>query len=154
MTSFDEKSGSVEYQTPNYRWTQTVEDVSVFIDVPLGTNPKEIEVKVQTKRLRVAIKGKKTYIDGELFLAVVADSSFWTLEDKKEIRLVLAKAKQYETWKTVVVGDHEMDPFTALEMQKKIMLEKFQKENPGFDFSQAQFSGNVPDPATWNINKD
>ena len=27
-----------------------------------------------------------------------------------------------------------------------MMLERFQVENPGFDFSQADFNGQVPDP--------
>jgi hypothetical protein len=31
------------------------------------------------------------------------------------------------------------------------MLERFQEENPGFDFSQAQFSGNAPDPKTFMV---
>ena len=31
------------------------------------------------------------------------------------------------------------------EVQKNILLERFQEENPGFDFSQAQMNGQVPD---------
>ena len=39
-----------------------------------------------------------------------------------------------------------MDPVTQTEVQKNILLERFQEENPGFDFSQATMNGNVPDP--------
>ncbi len=47
------------------------------------------------------------------------------------------------------------------EMQKNILLERFQEENPGFDFSGAEVNGMVPDPRNfmggvkynWNIWK-
>jgi hypothetical protein len=29
-------------------------------------------------------------------------------------------------------------------LKKKMMLERFQEEHPGFDFSGADFNGNVP----------
>ncbi len=32
------------------------------------------------------------------------------------------------------------------EVRKNILLERFQQENPGFDFSDAKMNGNVPDP--------
>jgi len=35
---------------------------------------------------------------------------------------------------------------TQSEVQKKILLERFQEENPGFDFSGADINGMVPDP--------
>jgi hypothetical protein len=31
-------------------------------------------------------------------------------------------------------------------MQKKMLLERFQEEHGGFDFSDAQINGMVPDP--------
>jgi len=34
-------------------------------------------------------------------------------------------------------------------MRKKILLERFQEENPSFDFSQAEINGNVPDARTF-----
>jgi hypothetical protein len=42
-----------------------------------------------------------------------------------------------------------VDPYTQSEVQKSLMLERFQEENPGFDFSGASFNGNVPDPKTF-----
>ena len=32
------------------------------------------------------------------------------------------------------------------EVKKNMMLERFQQENPGFDFRSAEFNGQVPDP--------
>ena len=39
-----------------------------------------------------------------------------------------------------------MDPLTQQEVQKSILLERFQEENPGFDFSGAEVNGMVPNP--------
>jgi hypothetical protein len=33
--------------------------------------------------------------------------------------------------------------------RKALMLERFQAEHPGFDFSGAEFSGSAPDPRTF-----
>ena len=38
-----------------------------------------------------------------------------------------------------------MDPLALEQMRKKMMLEKFQRDHPGFDFTGAQFDGAVPD---------
>jgi len=35
------------------------------------------------------------------------------------------------------------------EIQKGLMLERFQSEHAGFDFSGATFNGNVPDPKSF-----
>lgn len=43
----------------------------------------------------------------------------------------------------------QVDPFTQSEIQKGLMLERFQSENRGFDFSGATFNGQVPDPKTF-----
>lgn len=32
------------------------------------------------------------------------------------------------------------------QVQQQLLLERFGRENPGFDFSQAEFNGNVPNP--------
>lgn len=42
-----------------------------------------------------------------------------------------------------------MDAITNEEVKKQLMLERFQEENPGFDFSNAEFNGSVPDPQTF-----
>lgn len=42
-----------------------------------------------------------------------------------------------------------MDALTSEEVKKRLMLERFQEENPGFDFSNATFNGAVPDPQSF-----
>ena len=38
-----------------------------------------------------------------------------------------------------------VDAFTKESERKKMMLERFQEEHPGFDFSGAEFNGSVPE---------
>lgn len=40
-----------------------------------------------------------------------------------------------EVWNAVFKGHDQLDPFTKEEVQKKLLLERFQEENPTFDFS-------------------
>jgi len=101
-------------------------------------------VEIKQKFIKVALKGKDIFIKGELNSAVRPTDSFWTLEDNKEVRIIMQKAKQHEVWKSLILSEHVLDPMLLQDMEKKMMLEKFQSENPGFDFSQAEFSGSVP----------
>eukprot|EP00854_Cymbomonas_tetramitiformis_P024776 gene24776-30177_t len=54
-----------------------------------------------------------------------------------------------QTWISALEGHGQLDPLTAESDQKRLMLERFQQENPGFDFSGASFNGSVPDPRTF-----
>ena len=38
----------------------------------------------------------------------------------------------------------KIDAYTKEEVKKKLMLERFQEEHPGFDFSGAEFNGTIP----------
>jgi len=76
-------------------------------------------------------------------------------EDKKQVSLVLSKALKHESWRSVIKGEYEIDPFTKDQMDRKMMLEKFQRENPGFDFSGAEFTGQLPpDPKNFGYFPD
>ena len=46
-------------------------------------------------------------------------------------------------------GDFAAIEKAKQEVQKKILLERFQEENPTFDFSGAEFNGQIPDPRTF-----
>ena len=97
--------------------------------------------------------------------------SSWYLDDGV-ITIVLAKCFRGQTWEGVLCGHHDaavvqkngetpvktdaadvvnesIDPITKQEMQRTMMLERFQEENPGFDFRDATFGGEVPDPRTF-----
>ena len=53
--------------------------------------------------------------------------------------------KKGEAWTSACMGHQALDPITQEEVKKNILLERFQEENPGFDFSQAKMNGQVPD---------
>ncbi|RLN93889.1 hypothetical protein BBJ28_00012938 [Nothophytophthora sp. Chile5] len=42
-----------------------------------------------------------------------------------------------------------LDPMAQEATKRQMMLERFQEENPGFDFSNAEFNGAAPDPRTF-----
>jgi hypothetical protein len=67
-----------------------------------------------------------------------------TIEDGV-IVIYLQKAEPGSVWDAALAGHATLNLKSKEDMQKKIMLERFQKEHPGFDFSNADFSGNVPD---------
>lgn len=94
------------------------------------------------------------------------------------ITIILAKCYRGQTWEGVLRGHdnngtidadggvnnngtttnefggktlhHEtINPYVKQEMQRTMMLERFQEENPGFDFRDATFNGEVPDPRSF-----
>ncbi|KAG9351306.1 hypothetical protein JZ751_022550 [Albula glossodonta] len=81
---------------------------------------------------------------GKLFGMTVADEGTWTLEDKKLIRIVLMKTNREagNCWQSLLEGEYCANPWVQDQMQRKLTLERFQRENPGFDFSGAEISGN------------
>jgi hypothetical protein len=46
-------------------------------------------------------------------------------------------------------SDGLVDPITREKMKEKLMLERFQEENPGFDFRDATFNGEAPNPRSF-----
>jgi hypothetical protein len=76
--------------------------------------------------------------------------------DGDEITITLIKTikvKTYinkaETWVSVFKGHDKANILQKEEMQKKMLLERFQEEHGGFDFSDAVINGNVPDPRSF-----
>eukprot|EP00879_Flechtneria_rotunda_P031323 GHRR01034204.1.p1 GENE.GHRR01034204.1~~GHRR01034204.1.p1 ORF type:complete len:143 (+),score=28.90 GHRR01034204.1:283-711(+) len=55
---------------------------------------------------------------------------------------------QGEPWLAVIKG-HELDPATQQQDQQRLLLERFQQEHPGFDFSSATFNGMAPNARTF-----
>nr|XP_045599091.1 nudC domain-containing protein 2-like isoform X2 [Procambarus clarkii] len=119
-TNFDERSGIVPCKVPWGRWWQTVAEVHTEVDIPVGTKSKSIQ--------------------GQLFGVVRADETVWTLEDKKLLHIAMSKAdacSKETLWEGLLTDNFLADPWTIHEMRKKLDLERFQIENPGFDFSGA-----------------
>jgi hypothetical protein len=147
-----------------YEWEQNLEDIIIYIETPpilLPENRNIIEknlkpgekfpklnIKFQSKRLTIGIDGNSPYIDEELYSNVKDSECIWQYEGK-EIEITLPKALKAETWKSVFIGHGSLDEFQIEEAKKKILKERFQEEHAGFDFSDANISGNVPDPKSF-----
>lgn len=102
--------------------------MTVQIPVPEGTSTKQLIVEIKAKHLLIKLKNQDTpLIDGDLQERIKVDDSFWSLEDKKYINITFEKA--YESiWKTVIVGDQEIDTKTVDNSKK---LEEFDLETQG-----------------------
>ncbi|XP_053574554.1 nudC domain-containing protein 2 [Bombina bombina] len=140
---FDERSGVVSCTTPWGSWSQTMEEVFVEVRVTPGTLAKEIQCKLGSRDISLAVRGKDI-LKGRLFDSTISDEGTWTLEDRKLIRIILTKTNRDagNCWTSLLEGEYFADPLIQDQMQKKLTLERFQRENPGFDFSGAEISGN------------
>ncbi|XP_044309941.1 nudC domain-containing protein 2 [Varanus komodoensis] len=140
---FEERSALVTCVTPWGCWYQSLEEVFVEVNVPAGTRAREVECSMKSRHLSLAVAGKKV-LEGKLFDSTIADEATWTLEDQKLIRIVLTKTKRdaRNCWTSLLENEYVADLWIQDQMQKKLTLERFHKENPGFDFTGADISGN------------
>lgn len=114
--------------TEKYAWSQSISEVTVQIPIPEGTTAKDILVVIKAKHFIVHLKkDPQPIIDGDLQERVKVEDSFWSIEDKKYLNVTFEKA--YEAiWKTVIVGDKEIDT-KKVDNSKK--LEEFDLETQG-----------------------
>ncbi|KAM0829964.1 hypothetical protein ACQ4PT_066525 [Festuca glaucescens] len=149
-----------------FEWDQTLEEVNMYIELPKNVPTKLINCVIKAGHVEVGIRGNPPYLNHDLMLPVKTDSSFWTIApsaalyffnmdggdyttEDGELHITLQKREKGKTWASPIQGQGSLDPYAADEEQKRLMLQRFQEENPGFDFSQAQFSGTCPDPRTF-----
>mmetsp|Transcript_6197 Transcript_6197/g.12652 ORF Transcript_6197/g.12652 Transcript_6197/m.12652 type:complete len:235 (-) Transcript_6197:1249-1953(-) len=148
-----------------YEWEQSLEEVTIYIDAPPQVpSAAYIVVNILPTRLQVGLKDHdRFFIDEFTFDKVKTNESSWFLDDGV-ITIILSKCFRGQTWEGVLRGNaseqqgggssgetinETVDPLTKQEMQRTLMLERFQEENPGFDFRDATFNGEVPDPRTF-----
>lgn len=128
-----------------YQWDQTLDDVNLYIKPPPGVKAAHLDIVIASGHVRIGLKGNPPFIDEDLASSVIVKDSLWLMEDG-EIHFTLTKAKKAETWPSVFKGHGELDEASKMEVQKRLLLERFQEEHPGFDFSGAEINGMVPDP--------
>jgi hypothetical protein len=100
----------------NYFWTQTLKDITVYIDVPKETTSKQIKCQIQKDSLQVLV-GDRTIVDGKFEEPVNSSESVWTLNrasgngsSGNESQIIVVIEKLRETWwKHVIVGHPEID---------------------------------------------
>lgn len=79
-----------------YSWGQMdIKEISINVPLPKEIRAKDLDIKWDEKKLRVAIKGKEPIIDGELFGRIDSESLLWTVdEDNKGKNLVITFEKE------------------------------------------------------------
>jgi hypothetical protein len=130
-----------------YEWEQSLEEVNIYIEPPAGLPRHMIVIDISHKHLKVGIKGNdQAFLDEDTGGPVKPEESMWTMIDG-EININLQKMNKAETWEAALLGrdGSVVDPTTKEEMRKQMMLDRFQEEHPGFDFSGAEFNGMVPE---------
>jgi hypothetical protein len=153
-TRKDESTGRYVFEyngTKIYEWEQTLEEVNLYIQPPSGTKANDLDVLIQPRHFKLGLRGFDRYfIDEPTYGDVDMTESSWYLDDDGIVNIVLIKAHKGETWESALKGKEvAVDPFTKQQIQKELMLERFQEENPGLDFRGADFNGSVPDPRTF-----
>ena len=161
-----------------YEWEQKLDDVTIYVKPPPHvTRGNQIKCIIKPQHLKLGLQGSKDwFIQEDTFGTVDVSESTWSLEDNdddnddndvggKVICIYLIKAHRGQLWDTVLKGNAQLgtgsnsssnniintdlDPMAKEQVRKEMMLERFQEENPGFDFRGAEFNGSVPDARTY-----
>jgi hypothetical protein len=129
-----------------YEWDQSLDEVNIWIKPPPGVTAALLAIDITHSKVVVGIKGNPPFLTAQTGGHVVIKESFWSLDkDDHEVTINLQKMRKGETWLSAFKGHGELDPLTKEDDKKRLMLERFAEENPGFDFSGAEFNGQVPD---------
>ncbi|CCW69813.1 unnamed protein product [Phytomonas sp. Hart1] len=98
------------FEYEHYTFSQTLKDVEMRVPLPAkNVRGKQLDVEIKQDHLKVGMKGKHPLIDGDLYARIKLEDSMWTIEDGCVVVLSLQKQNDMEWWKTVFVGDPEID---------------------------------------------
>lgn len=138
-----------------FTWEQSLDEVDVRIPQPSSArltrrSVPHFAVCASVLHMRVVMAPGVTAVF-DVPLARRADGSecFWTTDDDgRTLHLVLAKAVVGEPWPAVFAASR--DSAAAVEegdvegARREMLLQRFQAEHPGFDFTDAQVAGCAP----------
>ncbi|CAG5095123.1 Oidioi.mRNA.OKI2018_I69.XSR.g14044.t1.cds [Oikopleura dioica] len=93
----------------NYQWTQTLQEVEVRVPFRLPKlKSRDVNVKIQKKRLYVALKNQEPVIDAEFPFEIKQEESFWTL-NTGTLTINIEKVNQMEWWSHLVTSDPKIN---------------------------------------------
>ncbi|KAH0637471.1 hypothetical protein KY289_037386 [Solanum tuberosum] len=93
----------------NYTWGQTLQDVTINVTVPLGTKSRFLAVDIKNNSIKVGLKNQPPIVEGELLEPVKGDECFWSLEDQKQVTILMTKRNQSDWWKSLFKNSPEID---------------------------------------------
>ncbi|XP_064616415.1 nuclear migration protein nudC-like [Liolophura sinensis] len=96
---------------PNYKWTQTLEEVEVRIplNVKFPLKGKDMDVVIEKKKIKAGLKGHPPILQGEFPKEIKVEETTWCLEDKKVLLINLEKVNKMEWWSRLVTSDPEIN---------------------------------------------
>lgn len=96
-----------------YKWTQTIGDVDITLEVPGNLKGRDLNVDIKKKKLVVGVKGQDAIISGDLPHEIHVDESTWTLASSpkgtKVLELHLDKVNKMEWWAHVIATAPKID---------------------------------------------
>lgn len=114
--------------TKNYKWSQSITDVTVQLTLDKPTRSKELNVELKYDKISIRRKENNSIIiEGNFYDNVKVDDSAWNIEDGRAIILNLEKAQE-NIWKSVIKGDEEID---ATKVDNTKNLDEFDDETQG-----------------------
>eukprot|EP01031_Cornospumella_fuschlensis_P039675 gene39675-48305_t len=91
----------------NYYWTQSLTELTIYVNLPSGVRSKNVQVEIKPRQLRVALAGQ-VLLEGGLEDPVQTSESMWTLSDGQLLVVSLEKCRE-TWWKSAIVGHAEID---------------------------------------------
>jgi hypothetical protein len=138
-----------------YDFQQDLDQMTIYVKPPPNISKgSQIKCEITPSHLKLGLVGAtQWYLNEDTFGLVDVDESTWSLEDdesnrdEKSICIYLTKANRGKLWDAALKGNSEikLNEFHKEQVKKELMLQRFQEENPGFDFRGAEFNGSVPD---------
>ncbi|POM63319.1 Nuclear migration protein nudC-like protein [Phytophthora palmivora] len=131
-----------------YTWTQTLEDVSIQMEVAQGTRAKDLKCQIESTKLHVALKSDPTkpLLEGEFPEKIRADESIWSLESNHTLNISLEKIKP-TWWASALKGGPEID---TSQVDSRRNIQEYDEATQGairkavYDQRQQQLNGGVP----------
>lgn len=109
---------------PNYYWTQTLIDLTVYIDAPEGTRGKDVSCEIKAREMSLSVtKGQQLIVQGTFEDLIRTDESMWTINisstGTQAPQIVVTLDKTRKTWwKHVFLGHPEIDTSKVDSTQK------------------------------------
>jgi hypothetical protein len=119
--------------TKRYKWTQSLEECTLLVPMPAGTNGKNLSVNlnnnsitVQTKKPLPGDNAPRMILSGNLGEHIRPDESTWYLEDG--VLVICLEKVRPKFWDLVFVGDEKID--TTL-IDSKRHIDEYDQETQG-----------------------
>jgi CS domain len=152
-----------------YQFQQDLDQMTIYVTPPPHVQKgSQIQCEITACHVKLGLKeNQEWYLNESTYGKVDVDESTWSLEEdedsprQKVICIYLTKANRGVLWDAALKGDTKsaiissnsvpslanvtLSAFDKEQVKKELMLQRFQEENPGFDFRGAEFNGSIPD---------